>query len=166
VWIELEAVEDRGRPWDATPRERCERGPSHDDVRAALAAFVALTATGATAFWMAQRRGRTSVPFLMSASLVVVVLWSRFAGPLMLTPVLICGLLLALQTTDGGLLMTSTLFESTASAHAILVLANLLFVLVVGLFATKVSATAMAANRQLQIQAWHLQQLLPARAAG
>jgi hypothetical protein len=71
-----------------------------------------------------------------------------------------------LQPTDRGLLVTSTVFESTDSAHVILLLANTLFVLVVGFFATKVSANAMAANRQLQIQAWHLQQLLPARTAG
>ncbi len=63
-----------------------------------LALYVGLVITGGVALWMGLVRGRTSLSFLLIANLGVVVLWSRLAGPLMLTPVLICGVLLTVSS--------------------------------------------------------------------
>ncbi len=45
------------------------------------------------------KRGDTNLPVALSITLVLVVVWTRIAGPFMLTPVMICGVLLA-YTSD------------------------------------------------------------------
>ena len=165
-----------------------------------VAFYAALTLTGATSLWMGLTRGRTNLWFLLISTLAVVVLWSRLAGPLMLTPALICGVMIALAShrklvsrpmavlgwgvvavavpfvleglgaiptsvrpTEAGLLTTSTIFGAGTNEHLTLLFANLVFVMVVGLFASQLGRMASAAQRQLHVQAWHLRKLLPTR---
>jgi hypothetical protein len=49
-----------------------------------------------TAVWA--RRGVTNLPIAVAGTIVLSIMWSRIAGPFMLTPVLICGALLAYTT--------------------------------------------------------------------
>src|SRR5207245_4097686 len=45
--------------------------------------------------WLAARRGRISIPIAMLANLVLAITMTRISGPFLLTPLLICGALLA-----------------------------------------------------------------------
>jgi hypothetical protein len=47
----------------------------------------------------AYRIEHVNLPFMMLFNIVFAVMWARLAGPLMLTPVLICGLMLALSAS-------------------------------------------------------------------
>jgi hypothetical protein len=49
------------------------------------------------------------------------------------------------------------------NAHVALVVGNLLFVLVVGLYASQLGRITSAAQHKLHVQAWHLKKLLPSR---
>jgi len=165
-----------------------------------LAFYAALAVTGAISLWMGLVRGRTNVVFMLISTLTVSVLWSRLAGPLMLTPALICGVMVALashpqmvprpavllgwgvvavalpfvlegldviptslQQVETGLLTTSTIFGPGDNEHLALIFVNLVFVMVVGLFASQLGRMAAAAQHKLRVQAWHLGKLLPTR---
>jgi serine/threonine-protein kinase len=49
--------------------------------------------------WRADRIQRVNLPVIMSANIVLAVLWSRAAGPFMLTPAMICGIALAVSAS-------------------------------------------------------------------
>lgn len=63
---------------------------------------------------------------------------------------------------DGAIVSTSPMFHvGGMPTVAVLVFANLLTIFELGGFAHKLALARRDAQRQLQIQAWHLQQLLP-----
>jgi len=59
-------------------------------LNAVLLALVGIT-------WWSSRTGRVSVPLAMVVNLALVIVWSRLAGPLMLTPILVCGVMIGLS---------------------------------------------------------------------
>jgi hypothetical protein len=63
----------------------------------ALAFYGALAITGAVTLKMG-RTGRSNLAVLMIANVVVTVLLTRIAGPLVLTPILVCGLMIAFSS--------------------------------------------------------------------
>jgi hypothetical protein len=66
------------------------------------------------------------------------------------------------EVKQGYIVSTSKIFDMrTGVDEATLVIANLLFILAAGMVAVFISRRRMTAQRQLQIQAWHLRQLLP-----
>ncbi len=149
------------------------------------------------------RLGRVNLAISMLCNVVLAIVWSRIASPFMLTPVVVCGVAIAISANPQllqrrgvfvafvvvatllpvaleafGLLsntwgidpashmfvIRSAIFGSTGATGAVmLLLANTAFVVVVGLYAIDTNRTAYTAKREMQIQAWHLQQLLPAR---
>jgi serine/threonine-protein kinase len=67
-------------------------------------------------------------------------------------------------TTEGSLRITSTIYAIHGNAEAaVLITANLAFVLLLGAFALTITRTRRDAERELHIQAWHLRQLIPER---
>ncbi|HEU0029957.1 MAG TPA: serine/threonine-protein kinase [Kofleriaceae bacterium] len=161
--------------------------------------YVALVIAGGVALWMGRVLGRTNAPFLLVSNMLMAVLWSRLAGPLILTPVMVCGVLIAfasqpdlrgrplrllswglvvvvlpfvleyagilprsLAVIDGTLSITPTAFVVGTGELVMFIVANTLFVLVVGSYAAHLGGVASAAQYKLHIQAWHLAQLLPA----
>jgi eukaryotic-like serine/threonine-protein kinase len=65
---------------------------------------------------------------------------------------------------DGQIVSTSSMFRIGGNATVLLlVFANVLTILVFGRFANKLAVSRRDAQRQVEIQAWHLQQLLPER---
>jgi eukaryotic-like serine/threonine-protein kinase len=65
---------------------------------------------------------------------------------------------------DGAVVSTSSMFRIGGDATVLLlVFANVLGLLVFGLFANKLATSRRDAQRQVEIQAWHLSQLLPER---
>jgi eukaryotic-like serine/threonine-protein kinase len=65
---------------------------------------------------------------------------------------------------DGAVVSTSSMFRIGGDATVLLlVFANVLGILVFGLFANKLATSRRDAQRQVEIQAWHLRQLLPER---
>jgi len=149
----------------------------------------------------AARRARLSIPIAMAANLVLAALMTRIASPFLLTPLMICGALLAFSAdrwtmarprwlvgwgvvavmlpfvlealrlfppswrVDGaGFHAWSPIYANPNQVAAgALLLANLIFVCVVGWYALAINRSADAAKRQLHIQAWHLHKLLPSR---
>ncbi len=149
--------------------------------------------------WIAARRGRLTVAYAMLGNLVLGVLVTRIAGPFLLTPLVICGVMIAfsaeawtiarprvllawvvatvmtpfalewagvLEQTwfvdPDGFVARSAIYELPgAVAGVALVVANLVFICIVGLYALEINRIAQAAQRALHIQAWHLRQLLP-----
>jgi len=66
------------------------------------------------------------------------------------------------QVHKGVIVSTSRIFDMrTGLDEATLVLANFLFILAAAVVGVFISRRRMTAQRQLQIQAWHLRQLLP-----
>jgi len=164
--------------------------------------YFMLAAVAAVSLFMGRRSGHVNLPFLLVANLVTVVLWSRLAGPFVLTPALLCGLMLAFASnremiarpwlllswgavaiflpfvlewigllertwymTDTGLVSRSMMFGAGGAELVTMILANAVFVLVVGSFASHLRRNLSRAQRDLHVQAWHLRQLLPARSA-
>jgi serine/threonine-protein kinase len=67
------------------------------------------------------------------------------------------------QVIDGAVISTSSLIRiGGAPTTALLVVAHVATIIVIGLFAHALAASRRDAQRQVQIQAWHLRQLLPA----
>jgi hypothetical protein len=65
---------------------------------------------------------------------------------------------------NGSIVSTSSMFRIGGDATVLLlVFANVLTILVFGRFANKLATSRRDAQRQVEIQAWHLQQLLPER---
>jgi hypothetical protein len=150
--------------------------------------------------YLSYRRGRVIVSLALGFQMVVVLMFSRLAGPFQLTPILMCGVLLVFtaipafnerrwliigwsavtavlpivleligiigrtwtwegdrQITRSAILMgTNENFEA-----ALLVGANTVFIVIVALVARATHRARHTAEVALQIQAWHLRQLLP-----
>jgi eukaryotic-like serine/threonine-protein kinase len=65
---------------------------------------------------------------------------------------------------EGQIISTSSMFRIGGNATVLLlVFANVLTILVFGRFANKLAVSRRDAQRQVEIQAWHLRQLLPER---
>ena len=66
---------------------------------------------------------------------------------------------------DGAFVMTSSIFHTRGAIDfAALTVANLVFVVVVTVFAHAIIRDRRMAQRRLQMQAWHLRQMIPDRA--
>jgi len=66
------------------------------------------------------------------------------------------------EIKQGVVISTSKIFDMHSGIdEATLVIANLLFIVAAGVVAVFINRRRMTAQRQLQIQAWHLRQLLP-----
>lgn len=66
------------------------------------------------------------------------------------------------EVTGGVVISVSDIFDMHRSIdEAVLVTANLTFLLTAATVATMISRRRISAQRQLQIQAWHLRQMLP-----
>ena len=103
----------------------------------------------------------TSYPQLIDrANIVIPLLVASWLAPVGLEA---AGLLDATwRVTDGAVVSTSALIRiGGASTSALLVVANVITIVVVGLFANALARSRRTAHRQLEIQAWHLRQLLP-----
>jgi serine/threonine-protein kinase len=158
----------------------------------------AAIAAGAFVVWLNARR---SVPHLLmlGAHLVVAVMFTRVAGPFVVTPILICAILLSASTLPdmvqyrwlillwtlacavvplglewAGVFAQSWHIDSTGMVSygsvfaagepidaAVLVVGNIAGLLVVCLFAHMIGRDRRDAERQLQLQLWRFQQLLP-----
>ena len=148
--------------------------------------------------WINWRRARVPDGVMVVMTLVLVVMFSRLLSPFVVTPVLICALLLAItatpwvtqrswviygwiglavalpfglewlgvfastwHVTDAGLVTAGTVFVehsevATVGAHMAMIVA-------ITLHLRGFARDRLQAQRQLQIQAWHLRQLLPHR---
>ena len=160
--------------------------------------FYALMGLGAIASWRASRTG-VRVPVTFAITIAVILMFTRIAGPLVLTPIVVCAVLMQLSAVrpinervwllvvwtviavmlpfvlewtgvlhplyavkDGLLLSTSDMFAMNRRLdETVLVGANLAFLLAAGFVALYLSRSRMVAQRQVQVQAWHLRQLLP-----
>jgi hypothetical protein len=89
-------------------------------------------------------------------------LWSALV---VLTPFVLewTGVLNETYTIAGGIVASrSTVFDMRAGIdEAVLVVANFVFITSAGMVAVFISRRRLDAQRQLQVQAWHLHQLLP-----
>jgi hypothetical protein len=66
------------------------------------------------------------------------------------------------QVTGGVVISASEIFDMRRGVDEIaLVIANLVFIVAAGTVALFIARRRMDAQRQMQIQAWHLRQLLP-----
>ena len=105
----------------------------------------------------------TSYPQLIDrAKLVIVVLALSWVVPVVLESV---GVLAPTWSVlDDQVVSTSTMIAiGGASTTGLLIVANLITIGVMGLFANALARSRRDAQRQVEIQAWHLRQLLPMR---
>ncbi|MEP6859827.1 MAG: serine/threonine-protein kinase [Deltaproteobacteria bacterium] len=102
----------------------------------------------------------TSYPQLIDrAKLVIAILAVSWVVPIVLES---AGVLESTWRVAGGdVVSTSTLVTIGRSTAGLLIGANLLTIVVFGLFANALARSRRDAQRQVQIQAWHLRQLLP-----
>jgi len=163
-----------------------------------LIGFYALMGLGALSSWRASR-ARISIAVAFTMTGAVVLVFSRIAGPFILTPIVICAAVMQLAAirranerawlvlgwtfvstmlpfvlewtgilhpsyavTNGVLLSTSDMFAmSHVIDETVVVGANLIVLLVAALVAVYLNRSRILAQRQVQVQAWHLRQLLP-----
>jgi len=150
------------------------------------------------------RTGKVPIAVQLTVNVIALAFLSRLAGPFMLTPTIICGVLLSVtalpwlndrplavagyaaavvllpfaleavglfarawQPSPHGVISTGTVFTPGGRFGMISAfMANLVLVIIVGLFARAVSRVGRLAQRHLHSQTWHLQQLLPRRPGG
>ena len=62
-------------------------------------AFVGVHISLALLAWRSARRGVIVIPAVLVGNVVLAIVWSRIAGPFMLTPVMTCGVVLALSAS-------------------------------------------------------------------
>ena len=164
-------------------------------------AFYGLVGRCAISGWRAARSetGRSSLGVTFALTTLTILGFSRITGPFVLTPVVVCTILMSLSAIpqlhdrkaiviawtitavmlpfvlewlgvinrtyhlqDGFITLESDVFGAqTRAGEAALVLVNLVFLVIAGLFAMTVSKHRRTAQRELQIRAWHLRQLLP-----
>jgi hypothetical protein len=136
----------------------------------------ALVLNFAGAFMLSRLAG----PFMITPIVILAMLLSFASNPTLLArPKLYVGwavvavmLPIVLELTDllprswwisEGLIKTRSDFFTLhgATDELALIVANLGFLLIAGLFAFSISAGRRRAERELQVQAWHLRQLLP-----
>ncbi len=66
------------------------------------------------------------------------------------------------SVSEGSIRVTSSLAElGGTTTSSLLVGANIVAIVVIGLFANALARSRRDAQRKVEIQAWHLQQLLP-----
>ena len=145
------------------------------------------------------KTGETRIAPSLVANLGAIFIFSRLAGPFILTPIVTVGVLLSFasspmllarrwlivawgaaavilpialeltgvmnktfEITGGAIRTTSDFFTLHGWADEVaLITANAGFIVISALFALGLSTDREAARTKLQIQAWHLQQLLP-----
>ncbi|HEY1815472.1 MAG TPA: serine/threonine-protein kinase [Kofleriaceae bacterium] len=103
----------------------------------------------------------TSYPQLIDrARLVIAILIISWVLPVALEAV---GVLHSTwRVVDGEVISTSSLIQiGKISTTALLVGANVITIVVIGMFANALARSRRDAQRQVEIQAWHLRQLLP-----
>jgi serine/threonine-protein kinase len=103
----------------------------------------------------------TSYPQLMQhARIVIAMLIASWLGPVALES---AGVLVPTWRVDDGsvISMSSAIQIGGTPTSALLIGANVLAIAVIGLFANALARSRHAAQRDLEIQAWHLRQLLP-----
>jgi serine/threonine-protein kinase len=165
-----------------------------------LLGFYAMIALTAAWSWLRSRSGREGFQVALVLNMLLAVLFSRVAGPFMLTSVFVCAVIGALSLTSwahrrpvilfawiavtvmGPLVLEWTgvigkTWGITASGiwtdsvmfglhgwreELALVMANLVFISILAIFAWNVGVSRSRAMRAVRIQAWHLAQLLPA----
>jgi eukaryotic-like serine/threonine-protein kinase len=169
---------------------------------ATLLAFYGVAGLGAAVALRTSKTGISVVPVTLIMSTLTVLLFSRLAGPLVITPIVICAGLMQMAairamaerlwlyigwaavtvilpfalewagvlphsfTVEGGLVVIrSDVFVLDGfSGMAALIIANFVFLISAGLVAVMISRRRLEAARQLQVQSWHLRQLLPTMA--
>jgi serine/threonine-protein kinase len=164
-----------------------------------LVGFYGVMALGALMSWRNSRRGKVNLTVTLVMSTAMILVFTRFAGPFILTPIVICGWLMQLAAiraankrfwlmigwtvfvvmlpfvlewthvlhatyavTQGVVVMHSDVFEmSSRFDEALLVVSNLVFFVAAAPIAMFIVRRRLDFQRQTQVQAWHLQQLLP-----
>jgi len=103
----------------------------------------------------------TSYPALMAhARIVIPMLVAAWLGPVLLE---LAGVLeRTWRVVDGAVISTSHVVElSSTATSALLIFGNCMAIIVVGAFANALARSRREAQRSVEIQAWHLKQLLP-----
>jgi len=147
------------------------------------------------------RSGRPRVAAVFVGTIAMTVMMGQLAGPFMLVPSLMCGMVITLsgmpylnerrwlivlwviaaaisplaiewlgflpQTAsviDGKLGMTSAIFDTHGTIDLVaLTTAHIAFLIITGVYIHSITRDRREAQRKLQIQAWHLQKLIPDR---
>ncbi len=176
------------------PFLRIVNAPALVAIYAGVALFVALA-------YSTYRTGRVRTIPVFFGMIMMVVLMSQLAGPFVLVPALMCGMMATLAgmpwinerrwaiivwvvvaalaplafewfgvidptltIVDGKLGMSSAIFETHGAIDLVaLTTAHLVFLIVVGVYVHSITRERRAAQRKLQIQAWHLGKLIPDR---
>jgi len=166
---------------------------------ATLIAFYVLLSLGAFISWRNSIRGFSNPVVTMVVTGLVSIVFTRIAGPLILTPIVICAALMQLAAVryiadrlwipivwcvfvvltpfalewaglanrtygveSGFVLSVSDVFDMRGSFdESMLVAANCIFIVAASVVAVFISRRRLSAQQQLQVQAWHLHQLLP-----
>ncbi len=103
----------------------------------------------------------TSYPQLMShARIIIPMLVLSWLGPVLLEA---AGVLAPTWgVIDGQVISISQVVElSSTATSALLIFGNCLAIIVIGVFANALARSRRAAQRNVEVQAWHLRQLLP-----
>jgi hypothetical protein len=105
----------------------------------------------------------TSYPQLMHrAWIVIAILVASWVGPVILEQLGV--LATTWRVADGSITTTSPIVEIGGTTTTVLLVgANILGIVVIGLFANALARSRHAAQRDVEIQAWQLRQLLPDR---
>jgi hypothetical protein len=104
----------------------------------------------------------TSYPQLMAhARIIIPMLVLAWLGPVLLE---LAGVLAPTwEVVDGAVVSTSHVVElSSGATSVLLVFGNCMAIIVIGVFANALARSRREAQRSVEIQAWHLRQLLPA----
>ena len=161
--------------------------------------FFALNGLGALASWQFYRAGRVSVPVLLVLHTLLALIYTRLAGPFVLTPLMICASIVAISSipwfgkrpvvvlswaafavlapialewlgvlpktwdiANGRMTIISDVIQTSGMRDELALTAtNLMFTLVLALFALAINTRRRAVQQQAYVQAWHLRQLLP-----
>jgi serine/threonine-protein kinase len=103
----------------------------------------------------------TSYPQLLAhARIIIAMLVLGWIGPVILEAV---GVLAPTwKVMDGAVISTSNVVElSSGATSALLIFGNCMAIIVIGMFANALARSRREAQRGVEIQAWHLRQLLP-----
>jgi hypothetical protein len=103
----------------------------------------------------------TSYPALMAHARIVIPLGVlAWLGPVLLE---LAGILEPTwRVVDGAVISTSHVIElATTTTSALLIFGNCMAIMVIGAFANALARSRREAQRSVEIQAWHLKQLLP-----
>lgn len=106
----------------------------------------------------------TSYPQLIDrAKLVIAILVASWVAPVILERAGVIDM--TWSVGDGHVVSTSTMIAiGGASTTSLLIAANVITIVVIGLFANALARSRRDAQRQAEAQAWHLRQLLPGAA--